>query len=424
MSERYSKIFSLRENLYAEGSPVVIKAGALLKDNEENRLIAQLKLQNISKKSITRVKVELTAHNSSGNPIADSIIHEYSDLTVTQGTDFGTQTPIIISNPTVTYYTPCIKEVTFTDGTLWNDNGSSLESTQKQTVPSKKKKNLKLSILVPVLAVLIAVLGYFVGYPMIARLTGNHMVYIKMYNAKTYTIPATVEKIPAETFKDCDILKSVTIPGNVKSIGRSAFLLCENLESVIIENGVTSIEDRAFMYCDSLTSITIPDSVTHIGSLAFQGCDNLTSVVISKGVTSIDSNTFSYCKNLTDITIPNGVTDIGLGAFSNCSNLKNITIPNSVKHIGQSAFWGCSSLKSITIPEGVTKIDAYAFRECESLESIVIPNTVTSIGSSAFEYCDELKTIYFTGSEADWYYMDKCYINSHIKIHYNYIPQD
>ena len=33
MSERYSRLFSLPENLYAEGAPVVIAAGALLKES-------------------------------------------------------------------------------------------------------------------------------------------------------------------------------------------------------------------------------------------------------------------------------------------------------------------------------------------------------------------------------------------------------
>ena len=32
MSERYSRLFKLQENLYAEGAPVVIAAGTLLKD--------------------------------------------------------------------------------------------------------------------------------------------------------------------------------------------------------------------------------------------------------------------------------------------------------------------------------------------------------------------------------------------------------
>ena len=55
MSERFSRIFSLAENLYSEGSPIIIKAGALLKDNETNMLIAQLKMQSISDKMIKLV---------------------------------------------------------------------------------------------------------------------------------------------------------------------------------------------------------------------------------------------------------------------------------------------------------------------------------------------------------------------------------
>ena len=45
MSERYAKLSHLPENLYMEGSPVIIAAGALLKDNQTGRVIAQLKLR-------------------------------------------------------------------------------------------------------------------------------------------------------------------------------------------------------------------------------------------------------------------------------------------------------------------------------------------------------------------------------------------
>ena len=422
MSERYYKIFSLPENLYTKKSPLLIKAGALLNDSKENKLIVQLKLQNVGKKNISKVKVELTALDSDSNSVARPIIYEYSDLNVEQGTDFGSQTPIILPDLAASSFEVCIKEVTFSNGNVWNNTGDSLENVQSKALPIKEKK-LRLSILVPCLAILIAVFGYFVGYPMIAHLSGNHRVYVDMYNAKKYTIPTTVNKIEAEEFEKCDTLESITIPSNVKTINSAAFMLCGNLKSVTIEEGVTSIGEKAFMYCDSLTSITIPDSVTHIGALAFQGCDNLTSVVIGNGVTTIASNTFSYCENLTDITISGNVTRIGLGAFLNCSNLKNITIPNSVKYIGQSAFWGCSSFKNITIPEGVTEIGGYAFKDCENLESIVIPSTVTSIDSTAFSNCDKLKTIYFTGNSREWNYIDK-YISSKITVYYNYIPEE
>lgn len=39
MSERYLKLFSLEENLYIPGSPVLIAAGALLKDTQTGRIL-------------------------------------------------------------------------------------------------------------------------------------------------------------------------------------------------------------------------------------------------------------------------------------------------------------------------------------------------------------------------------------------------
>ena len=59
MSERYTKVFSLPENLYTESSPVIISAGALLKDNISGKMLAQLKLKNIGKKIIKAVTVKI-----------------------------------------------------------------------------------------------------------------------------------------------------------------------------------------------------------------------------------------------------------------------------------------------------------------------------------------------------------------------------
>ena len=43
MSERYSRLFTLANNLYSGGSPVLIAAGALSKSHQTGRVIAQLK---------------------------------------------------------------------------------------------------------------------------------------------------------------------------------------------------------------------------------------------------------------------------------------------------------------------------------------------------------------------------------------------
>ena len=50
MSERFTRFFALPEALYAEGSPLLIEAGALLRDSQNGRLIAQLKLKNLQSK--------------------------------------------------------------------------------------------------------------------------------------------------------------------------------------------------------------------------------------------------------------------------------------------------------------------------------------------------------------------------------------
>ena len=44
MSERYHRLFSLPDNGYAQGAPVVLAAGALLKDNQTGQILAQLKI--------------------------------------------------------------------------------------------------------------------------------------------------------------------------------------------------------------------------------------------------------------------------------------------------------------------------------------------------------------------------------------------
>ena len=76
MSERYSRLFTLPENLYAVGSPVVIAAGTLLKDNQTGKIVAQLKLKSISPKAIKAVKVRLDLFDTAGKPIDEPVVYD------------------------------------------------------------------------------------------------------------------------------------------------------------------------------------------------------------------------------------------------------------------------------------------------------------------------------------------------------------
>lgn len=127
MSERYSKLFSLPENLYAAGSPVVIAAGALLKDNQTGKVIAQLKMRNISQKRIKAAKVCIHPLDTVGNPLGEKVEYQYLDLSAARDEDFGQKTPVVLADAATRSFTASVEEVVFTDNSIWTATGEPWE---------------------------------------------------------------------------------------------------------------------------------------------------------------------------------------------------------------------------------------------------------------------------------------------------------
>lgn len=127
MSERYSNVFMLPQNLYAVGSPVVIAAGTLLKDNQTGRIVAQLKFRSISDKIIKAVKVRLDLFDTAGSPIAESVVFDYLDLSASRDAEFGQKTPVPISDNKARSYKASITEVVFADKCVWSATGEAWE---------------------------------------------------------------------------------------------------------------------------------------------------------------------------------------------------------------------------------------------------------------------------------------------------------
>lgn len=122
MSERYSRLFTLPENLYAVGSPVVIAAGTLLKDNQTGKIVAQLKLRSISSEIIKAVKVNLSLFDTAGNPIGNVVEYEYLDLDVSRDTEFGQKNPVFVAESKARSYKVAVTEVVFLDRSVWTTN--------------------------------------------------------------------------------------------------------------------------------------------------------------------------------------------------------------------------------------------------------------------------------------------------------------
>lgn len=59
MGERYTRLYSLPNNLYFDGAPVLLAACVLLKNNEKGKVLAQLKLQNLVESKLIACKVAI-----------------------------------------------------------------------------------------------------------------------------------------------------------------------------------------------------------------------------------------------------------------------------------------------------------------------------------------------------------------------------
>ena len=121
MASRYHELFRIQPNLYLEGSPVLIEAGALQKDIVDDRVLVQVKIRNISNKKIVACKVCIWAYEPSGTEIEGIGSFPYLDIAVKQGQDFGTKTPIYLPDNTTRKFDVAVIEVVFDDDTVWSD---------------------------------------------------------------------------------------------------------------------------------------------------------------------------------------------------------------------------------------------------------------------------------------------------------------
>lgn len=116
--ERYTRIYSLPTNLYAEGSLVILEAGALLKDNANNTMLAQLKFKNINPKAIKMLKVEIISKDSMGRDLEPATAYQYLDLHVCRNDSFGSQQAIALHDNSVRSFDVKVLEIGLEDNSI------------------------------------------------------------------------------------------------------------------------------------------------------------------------------------------------------------------------------------------------------------------------------------------------------------------
>lgn len=131
MAERYTRLFALTENLYQSASPVMIAAGALLKDTQTGRVLAQIKLQSLSDKPIKAAKVDIMPLDVVGNELGEAVEHQYLDLNIHRDEAFGAKSPIALPNATTRAFRAVVTSVVFADNSVWQASSDAWEPLPK-----------------------------------------------------------------------------------------------------------------------------------------------------------------------------------------------------------------------------------------------------------------------------------------------------
>lgn len=132
MAERFVNVFKLAPNLHTKGCPIIVEAGALLKDTETGNMIAQLKMKNIGEKAIVSCKVSLNAYENNGTEIEGVKDYSYLDLNVATGDEFGGKTPIFLPVDITRSFSVIINEIVFKDKTSVSFGSAGLKPLPEQ----------------------------------------------------------------------------------------------------------------------------------------------------------------------------------------------------------------------------------------------------------------------------------------------------
>ncbi len=447
MSERFEKIYSLPENLYAEKSPLLLAAGALLLDKQLAKFLVQLKFINISNKTPISVTVKIIEKNSEQVSLGTETEFTYINISSARGMDFGSQTPIFIDNSSVRAFDVIIKKVVFSDASVYSSKDIVLTESlppiisinewlgnNNDAVHEYRKRFGKTASFKPerYKDIWRCTCGKInseneekchschCSFREISEVNSTDLQKDYLYEKATslmqlwditYSISYLETAISLlksiEGWRDADE-KTVYCEKKIEEIkAKEIKKLNERKKSVII---VTSIVCAMITFIVVLNTAIIPNvKYNNAVSLMESGEYSAAADVFCQIFDYKDSKEFyQQCyKNIfgrapvvmTSVEMPYFYISNGtIAVYEYMEFPDELVIPDVfngeiVSNIDKEAFYNCASLISISIPNSVTSIGDYAFRDCTSLTSITIPDSVTSIGDNAFYRCTSLTSI-------------------------------
>ena len=124
--EKFTSLSKEATALYLQESPIIILAQALLKDNSNGNVFAQIKFRNLSDKPICALKVRVTALDVTGKSMPSIEEFQYLDLSVKPGDDFGSKTLIPLPDKSSRGFKVTVLEAVFADKAVWTSTADAV----------------------------------------------------------------------------------------------------------------------------------------------------------------------------------------------------------------------------------------------------------------------------------------------------------
>lgn len=134
MSERYTRIYTLAGYKFPEEieCPVSVEAGALLLDNEQKKVLAQIKYKNLTNKSIKSMTVDVKVYDKQQNQIKSVEGFEYKNLIAGAGDTFGEKSPVFMNDNNAASFYVNVNNIVYSDGSRWSKSGKEFANDAKK----------------------------------------------------------------------------------------------------------------------------------------------------------------------------------------------------------------------------------------------------------------------------------------------------
>lgn len=215
------------------------------------------------------------------------------------------------------------------------------------------------------------------GCNALIRTSGNHL----MWGCRNTIIPATIQSIAVEAFKNVKGLKEITIPSGCTSIGSNAFKGCTDLMKV------TSKVETPYSVS------AFDDTTIKNGTLIVpKGCrDAYAQTDGWKNFLIYEEDENIYLKNYIDeqgvkYTLNDDGESYSVSGWVPESLAENVVIPSGIG--------GCPVIGIAASAFSGIKITSREYAYPSVMKTIIFPESITSIGRSAFSGCSNLERVY------------------------------